>query len=142
MGLDMFLTRRIWVGAAEREHMHLTGLGDLVDPTRVCAIVEDIGSWRKANAIHRWFVTNAQDGQDDCRPAEVSRDQLRALLRSVITVLAQPERAPDLLPTQGGFYFGATDYGAGYLDDLRETQHILLQALATEGGTFAYSASW
>ena len=31
-------------------------------------IYEDnqIASWRKANAIHKWFVDNVQDGVDDC----------------------------------------------------------------------------
>lgn len=29
-------------------------------------ITEEVGYWRKANAIHNWFVENVQDGIDDC----------------------------------------------------------------------------
>ena len=27
---------------------------------------EEVGYWRKANAIHGWFVRNVQNGKDDC----------------------------------------------------------------------------
>lgn len=46
-----------------------------------------IGYWRKANAIHRWFVENVQDGNDDCGEYEVSADQLRELLELCRKVL-------------------------------------------------------
>ena len=32
--------------------------------------------WRKANAIHNWFVENIQDGEDDCSTHEVSMDDI------------------------------------------------------------------
>lgn len=32
--------------------------------------------WRKANAIHKWFVDNVQYGDDDCKTYEVSVEQL------------------------------------------------------------------
>jgi len=35
--------------------------------------------WRKANAIHKWFVDNLADGVDDCRPLWVSTDHLKEL---------------------------------------------------------------
>ena len=43
-------------------------------------IYESIGYWRKANAIHRWFVDNVQNGDDDCGYYEVSKKQLESLL--------------------------------------------------------------
>lgn len=36
--------------------------------------------WRKANAIHRWFVEHVQDGRDDCGLYGVTADQLGELL--------------------------------------------------------------
>ena len=30
-------------------------------------IYEQVGYWRKANAIHKWFVDHIQDGVDDCK---------------------------------------------------------------------------
>lgn len=44
------------------------------------SIFEDVGYWRKANAIHRWFVENVQNGVDDCGYYEVSKEQLEELL--------------------------------------------------------------
>ncbi len=47
---------------------------------RIKEISEDIGYWCKANHIHKWFVANCQSGEDDCRDAYVSREQLQSLL--------------------------------------------------------------
>ena len=44
------------------------------------SIFEEVGYWRKANAIHKWFVDNVQDGEDDCGYYEVSKEQLEELL--------------------------------------------------------------
>ena len=43
-------------------------------------IEESMASWRKANAIHNWFVENVQEGVDDCDVYEVSKEQLESLL--------------------------------------------------------------
>lgn len=47
----------------------------------------EVGYWRKANAIHRWFVENVQDGVDNCNRYEVSKEQLEALLETCNEVL-------------------------------------------------------
>ena len=44
------------------------------------SIAEEVGYWRKANAIHKWFVDNVQDGEDDCEYHEVNKEQLKELL--------------------------------------------------------------
>ena len=43
-------------------------------------IFETVADWRKANHIHKWFVDNVQDGEDDCGTYEVTREQLEDLL--------------------------------------------------------------
>ncbi len=35
--------------------------------------------WRKANHIHKWFVDNVQEGNDDCGTYDVSIEQLTEL---------------------------------------------------------------
>lgn len=55
------------------------------------SIISDIGYWRKANQIHNWFVTNVQDGEDDCGEYEVSKEQLEELLDICREVLAASE---------------------------------------------------
>ena len=44
------------------------------------SIIEEVGYWRKANAIHKWFVDNIQDGKNDCDYYEVAPEQLEELL--------------------------------------------------------------
>ena len=55
--------------------------------TRLKGEREEVGYWRKANAIHRWFVDNVQEGEDDCGEYEVTIKQLKDLLRTVQDVL-------------------------------------------------------
>src|SRR5690606_34112979 len=51
-----------------------------VDSKKICEVVEEVGYWRKANAVHSWFVTNVQKGIDNCESHYVSKDQLKELL--------------------------------------------------------------
>ena len=44
------------------------------------SIIEEVGYWRKANAIHKWFVDNVQDGEDNCGYYKVAPEQLEELL--------------------------------------------------------------
>ena len=55
---------------------------------RIEYIIEGVAYWRKANAIHRWFVENVQDGNDDCRSYPVHREQLTQLRDVCDKVLA------------------------------------------------------
>ena len=50
---------------------------------------EEIAYWRKANAIHGWFVRNCADGVDECQPIAVSREALNHLRNDVIVALAK-----------------------------------------------------
>ncbi len=89
MGLDMYLNRKIYVGA-KYEHNNVKGKIELtkgksnipikVDLSKVSEITEEVAYWRKANAIHKWFVDNVQDGKDDCGDYYVSREQLQELV--------------------------------------------------------------
>lgn len=44
--------------------------------------------WRKANAIHKWFVDNVQHGTDDCGVHDVGIEQLRDLRNRCEAVLS------------------------------------------------------
>ena len=142
MGLDMYLHKRTWLGRESRDQLSMNGLPDMVEPGKVCYVIEEAGYWRKANAIHRWIVENVQDGNDDCHTYEVSREQLQALLGQVEAVLAHPDMAVHLLPTQAGFFFGGTEYDEYYVEDLKETRRILTEALADTEADFEYCSSW
>lgn len=86
--------------------------------------------WRKANAIHDWFVENIQDGQDDCERYEVDGEmltELKQLCKKILEEKAEHgiepaiELAQGLLPTSEGFFFGDTDYSEYYFHTLEET---------------------
>lgn len=114
-----------------------------VKEERIQRIVEEIGYWRNANAIHKWFVDNVQDGVDDCQKSWVSRDQLVELLALVMAVLEDRSKAQELLPTQSGFFFGSTGYDEWYFKDLEHTKTICEEALKGNIlADFFYSAPW
>lgn len=55
-------------------------------------IIEHLADWRKANAIHDWFVNHVQDGEDDCEyHNEVTKEILEELLKTCETVLNASE---------------------------------------------------
>jgi len=114
-----------------------------IKPERISHIKEDIGSWRKANAIHGWFVENVQNGEDDCKEYYVSREQLGELLKKCQTVLKYKKIAPQTLPTQAGFFYGNLEYDENYFQDIKDTEIILTQALAEpDEGDFYYQSNW
>lgn len=39
-----------------------------------------VAYWRKANQVHNWFVTNVQNGVDDCEPYPVTEQDIVKLL--------------------------------------------------------------
>jgi hypothetical protein len=102
MGLDMYLSKKTYVQnwehtpETERHEVSVSKGGEaldteVIDPEKVSYIVEDVGYWRKANAIHRWFVEHVQHGDDNCGTYDVSREQLQQLLDTVNQVLETAE---------------------------------------------------
>ena len=73
MGLDMYLEKSIYVGNHYTTRKVEGSLSITVDDKLLVEGLEDLASvryrvayWRKANAIHKWFVDHVQDGVDDC----------------------------------------------------------------------------
>lgn len=98
MGLDMYLYRKHYYGGRykDKDKHDLKLSGDFakkqrIDISRVSYIEENVGYWRKANAIHNWFVRNVQDGEDNCAQYYVEREQLQTLLDTIEKVLDASE---------------------------------------------------
>lgn len=161
MGLDMYLTRKTYVqnwdhyGEGESFAVTVTQGGEpfpFIKPERVTYIEEEVCYWRKANAIHGWFVREVQDGVDECQESYVPVEKLKELVSTIELVLANPELADVSLPTETGFFFGSTDYDDYYFAQLRRTAEELkpyiaeYEAAVARGkrgvGTFMYRASW
>ena len=95
--------------------------------------------WRKANAIHKWFV-DLSGREDDCSPIYVSGEQIQELVSLCKKVLRNHSKADELLPTQDGFFFGGTDYDEYYFQDLQYTVDKLKDVDIDDD--FVYQASW
>ena len=150
MGLDMYLDKRTYVkqwdhiDESKQYNVEVTRGGEPtnIDPKKVKYIIEEAGYWRKANAIHKWFVDNCQDGVDDCRDAYVEFNQLQTLLDLCRIVIIDKSKAEQLLPSTSGFFFGNTEYDEWYYNDIQNTIEILEKALEDEDGDYYYSSSW
>lgn len=125
-----------------------------------------VAYWRKANAVHQWFVTNVQDGKDECEPHKVTHEQLtelRDICQRILDTVNMGEGQPgvseapffmewtdypdmtldtdlasELLPTKSGFFFGGTEYDQWYVQDLRNTVEQLTGIL----GNYPADAFW
>ena len=104
----------------------------------------EVAYWRKANAIHKYFVDNLQDDVDNCQNTHVSREELQNLLDICNEVMEDRSKAEKLLPTQSGFFFGSTAYDEWYFEDIELTIKQLTSILedAPERWGFEYCASW
>lgn len=154
MGLDMYLTKRISIYAMyEFEKIDGTifitkdGNPIPINFRKVSSIHEQAAYWRKANAIHKWFVDHVQDGVDDCGEYSVTLDQLRELVKTCKIVLKDMNKAMELLPPQSGFFFGSTDVDEWYKEDLKLTVkqlEPLLKEKFPEGVYvyYSYQSSW
>jgi len=106
-------------------------------------IVFEVGYWRKANHIHRWFVENCQNGIDNCGYYFVSREDLIRLKNICEKVIKDIKKAKELLPTYSGFFFGSMDYDEDYLKDVEDTIEIINKCLKLpEEWNFEYTSSW
>lgn len=105
-----------------------------------------VGYWRKANAVHKYFVDNVADGVDDCKPMWVSDVTLKKLKNLCDAVLKDHDKAAKLLPTCEGFFFGGTEYDDWYFDDLKYTSELLGDILEflkdNPSYDVTYEASW
>ena len=105
----------------------------------------EIGYWRKANAIHKYFVDKCADGKDDCEEVYVYRENFEELM-SICNQLLESrdtELAMKLLPTRSGFFFGGVEYDEWYFKDLEHTRDILEKVLADKHDfDYIYRASW
>ena len=158
MGLDMYLSRKYhiknWNFLEDKDRHAITitrgGKPSAIQTSKITDVITEEMYWRKANAIHNWFVTNVQDGKDDCNEYYVDREQLKKLLFIVNEIIKDHSKAPELLPTSGGYFFGDSSYNHCYFSDLEDTQKTLsvllfvnkIEQSTRSEGEFYYQSSW
>lgn len=165
MGLDMYLHAKKYVEKVKWETLQNNSdlsydspeainplWKDIVSSSEMSDVATDIygvnvevtcAYWRKANQIHKWFVDNVQNGEDDCGEYYVSHDKLQELLTTCQQALFH--KNPSLLPPQGGFFFGNTDIDQWYWEDIKNTIKQLKRVFALPEMSklsFYYNSSW
>ena len=153
MGLDMYLERRHYIGATY-EHREVTGAVDIrvrgirvpIRLEKLSTISEQVGYWRKANAVHNWFVQNIQNGNDDCGEYECCTEHLEDLKAECQKAL---DGDPDTMQPVSGFFFGSTDKDEYWREDLQDTINIINQVVEEHSSFpdevkpyYVYRASW
>ena len=164
MGLDMNLYQNIYYGGkwrakgkhSEPHTLQLSGefakKHDIKNDD-ITEIVKEVAYWRKANAIHRWFIKDcSNDGIDNCKPLEVSWEHIEELHNLCVLVATHYEngelnKCAELLPPQSGFFFGDTDINEWYYEDVKYTIGVLAPYLNLDRdlmlyNNFTYHASW
>lgn len=158
MGLDQYLTaHKLICGytrhseAGEREAylklLESVGLqeSDVSLDTPHLSVSVTVAYWRKAHTVHEWFVSNVQDGVDDCRSSYASRKFLEFAVEHCRKVL-KAEKPGSVISTEKDDYSIETIIGAGiYLTEFVMTKAKLAAVLNNpkfKGWNFEYRASW
>ena len=88
-------------------------------------IKETSHDFRKRNWLMP-FVENAIDKEvENCEYYELSKETMLDLLDRIDKVLADHAFAEELLPTQGGLFFGSTQYDEWYFKSLQDAKDKL-----------------
>lgn len=142
MGLDMYLRAKqfIW-GSEEEDAAKAKQIAEILGVDWEVTEVTFRGMyWRKANAIHGWFVENVQDGEDDCKAYDVDIDDLEKLRDLCAKALEKKDST--LLPPCDGFFFGSVVPDDYYWDDLTRTRDELTELMKIPRLYFEYQSSW
>ena len=145
MGLDMYLSRNLKQNGnvlkiTPQDEFNNDAFAKLLkhatqsnEPYLQPNISVNIAYWRKANAIHQWFISHCADDVDHCQDIAVDIEDLHELKDTCERILKAPndiKLMERLLPPQEGFFFGDTDLKDAdtlnfYLDNVKYTNHIL-----------------
>jgi hypothetical protein len=165
MGLDMYLSARKHINKIDwnkldhnsdvkyseatypqwHEIVNAAGMENIADKDDIYGVSVSVNCayWRKVNSVHNWFVTNVQNGEDNCGEYYVSHDKLKELLATARQCLFLKD--PNLLPPQAGFFFGSTDIDEWYWHGIKDTIKQLKKLTELpdfDQLSFYYQSSW
>lgn len=165
MGLDMYLSAKKyvekinWSAIRDSDSMdyaaatfpqwnsivEIADMSHIADVNDIYGVSVSVNAayWRKANQIHKWFVDNVQDGNDNCGEYYVSHTQLKELLTTCRQALLNKD--PKELQPSAGFFFGTYDIDEYYWGQIKNTIRQLDRLVKLpdfENLSFYYSSSW
>ncbi len=168
MGLDMYLTKRIYIGS-QYKHNKITGTINLkknnkkieINKNKINSIIEDVYYWRKSNAIHNFFVDNVQEGINNCQNYFVPYEKLKLLFKYIREDLKYLDNIKKIkkdsnnteyyifenvkidklkLKPLSGFFFGSTNIDNWFYHDLKNTLEKL-EPIIDEYSEYYYRSS-
>jgi len=146
MGLDMYLYERTWcprsyqLGKKIKKTNFTTNVYDLDGTTEkkkfndVAYIYCRKGYWRKANAIHQFFLDKRKLDLsiDECNGEDIyitraDIEELQSICEQLLSLKGNKfkEKAKELLPVSQGFFWGSYEYDKWYRQDLKDTLKII-----------------
>lgn len=90
--------------------------------------VDNIGYFRKVNFLVRYFGDLGFDIPNQT-PLSIKKEDVEELLERCNQVLEDHDKAPELLPTMRGFFFGSTNYDQYYFEDVKEVRDYINDTL-------------
>ena len=161
MGLDMYLYASKYIGRndySDRENIKVSPEFDMMASLAPEGMTKysdfggikvsyPIGYWRKANAIHGWFVNKCGGGVDECQDIYVPREKLVELRDLCKSAIKQPAMAGEVFPPTEEFFFDSSEIDKYYIQYLSDTvtmiDHILSVITKNDWEwEFIYRASW
>jgi len=153
MGLDQYINRKSYIQnwSFDKENKYEVVVTNNGQPThikkdKVTYVTEELGYFRKFNALHNWFVQLA-DGRDECQEIIFYEENVDNLLLTMKEVLISKREdiALEMFPPVSGFFFGSIQIDEWYWKDL-ESAIKLFQEIKDEWvglpTTYYYQASW
>lgn len=106
-----------------------------------------IGYFRKFNALHSYIVKTFANGIDNCQDILLYKADIAKIKKVLDDILkvGTEEKAKETLPTQSGFFFGGTDYGEYYFEEVKVAADLMQSFLDNfdfENYQLVYRASW
>lgn len=145
MGLDMYLRGKRYLFDKEVEEHSFDDVLKFTGGRKPKEITFMLGYWRKANAIHNWFVENVQDEEDDCEEYLVQFSELVKLRDDCKEAL--DNKNPDILEPVSGFFFGSTATDDWYWEEIKKTYELMAELcqdpdIACGNIDVYYQSSW
>ena len=150
MGLDMYLIRKTyaknWDHREKRHKITKRNLGKElkhINPEKINYIEEEVGYWRKANAIHSWFVKNIQNGVDDCGEYRVELNDLIKLKKACNTILSSIEVKHGVIQNGASMKAGESEMTPNFeVGKMIMNEDICEELLPTQSGFFFGSTNY
>ena len=146
MGLDMYLRGDKYISGYDHSQQDETGRSlrverPKIDGFEVDSYRLDLGYWRKFGPLHHFIVEKFADGEDDCRPIDLSADDLRFIADAL-----ERGKLPKNDEVERGCFFGSDEMWDE--DRAHGSEHAKVFRKAADWvesnmwNTVEYQASW